>query len=135
MIMRELDRMVGMAQDLDFPLKIIVAPTVREPDGLAMSSRNVYLSPAERQAALCLSKGMAAAGRAWERGQRDAERLRQLVRAPIEAEPLARIEYVSVADAGTLAELAGAVRSPALVSLAVRIGKTRLIDNTTLGRS
>ncbi len=124
-----------MARDLDFPLKIIVAPTVREPDGLAMSSRNVYLSPAERQAALCLSKGIAAAGRAWERGQRDAERLRQLVRAPIEAEPLARIEYVSVADAGTLAELAGAVRSPALVSLAVRIGKTRLIDNTTLGRS
>ena len=121
-----------MARDLDFPIEIVVAPTVREPDGLAMSSRNTYLSPDERATALCLSKGLLAAEAAWAAGERDADALRRIARAPIEAEPLAEPEYLSLAGVATLAEVEGEVRTTAMLSTAVRVGTTRLIDNVLL---
>lgn len=120
-----------MARDLDFDLEIVVCPTVREPDGLAMSSRNVYLSPEERRAATVLFRALSAAQAAWQAGERDGERLRQQMRAVLAAEPLARPDYVSVADPDTLVEL-DQVGERALASLAVRIGATRLIDNLIL---
>ena len=122
-----------MAQDLDFPTEIVVGPTVREPDGLAMSSRNTYLSHVERRAALCLSRGLFDAEERWIGGERDPIALGQAAAARIEGEPLAAIDYVSVADARTLEELSGLVSGPAMISVAVRIGKTRLIDNVVLG--
>ena len=121
-----------MVADLSFALEVRVMPTVRESDGLALSSRNVYLGPQERAAALSLSCGLFAARDAWAAGERDAERLREIVRATIAAEPLVGLEYVSVADAITLDEAATVDRS-ALISLAARVGRTRLIDNVVLG--
>lgn len=121
-----------LVADLGFPVDVRVLPTVREVDGLALSSRNVYLAPDERQAALVLSRSLAAARAAFDAGERDAERLRAAMRAVLAAEPLARPDYVSVADATTLAEMDGVVDRTALVSLAVRIGRTRLIDNLLL---
>jgi pantoate--beta-alanine ligase len=101
-----------------------------------MSSRNVYLSPAERKAAVCLSRGLARARELWEGGERDAQKLRQGIAGIIEAEPLARIEYVALADAESMAEVpAGRAVGPVMAALAVRIGKTRLIDNAILGQS
>jgi pantoate--beta-alanine ligase len=120
-----------MVADLNMNLDIVTVPTVREPDGLAMSSRNVYLSLPERQAATVLHKALRLAEVAWQRGEQDVENIRVAMTRLIQNEPLAGIDYVSVADAETLAELQK-VRPPALVSLAVRIGKTRLIDNLTL---
>ncbi len=121
-----------MASDLDMGIEIVPVPTVREPDGLAMSSRNVYLSPQERKAALCLSRSLQLAQRLYREGERDAEAIRSRVRELIQAEPLAHVEYASVADDETLEELT-AIAGPALVSLAVRFGRTRLIDNVVLG--
>jgi pantoate--beta-alanine ligase len=123
-----------MVADLAFPLQVVVAPTLRESDGLAMSSRNIYLAPDERQAALCLSRALHAASALWEKGERRGSALREAMQAVISAEPLARPDYVSVADPLTLEELddTGAATA-ALASLAVRIGKTRLIDNLVLG--
>ncbi|HEX8958717.1 MAG TPA: pantoate--beta-alanine ligase [Solirubrobacterales bacterium] len=121
-----------MVADLSFALEVRVMPTVREADGLALSSRNVYLRPDERVAALSLSRGLFAARDAWASGERDAEKLRGTVRAAIAAEPLVRLEYASVADAATLEE-AATVDRPALISLAARVGRTRLIDNVVLG--
>ena len=120
-----------MAADLNMNLKIVILPTVRQPDGLALSSRNSYLGPGERRAATVLYEALTKAEDLWSRGERDAERLRQEMTALIQKEPLAEIDYVSVADAGTLDELA-TIKSPALVSLAVKIGSTRLIDNVVL---
>jgi pantoate--beta-alanine ligase len=120
-----------MVADLNMNLEVIVAPTVRESDGLAMSSRNVYLNPQERQAAAVLCKALTLAQNLWEKGDRNAERIRQEMTSLISKEPLAKIEYVSIADAQTLEELSEIDR-PALASLAVRIGKTRLIDNMVL---
>ncbi|MBI2955592.1 MAG: pantoate--beta-alanine ligase [Chloroflexi bacterium] len=120
-----------LVSDLNGNLDVVVMPTVREPDGLAMSSRNVYLSPQQREAALVLSKALRLAERLYGEGERDAECIRAAMRRLIEAELLARIDYVSVADCSDLAEL-DVVDRPALVSLAVRIGATRLIDNTPL---
>ncbi|MFN2298725.1 MAG: pantoate--beta-alanine ligase [Anaerolineales bacterium] len=120
-----------MAIDLNFPLEIIVCPTVREADGLAMSSRNTYLSAEERRAATVLHRALSAARSACDGGERGAEALRKAMRACLEAEPLARTEYVSAADPDTLAEL-DRVERDALLSMAVRIGKTRLIDNFLL---
>jgi len=120
-----------MVADLNMNLEVIVAPTVRESDGLAMSSRNVYLNPQERQAATVLLKALTLAQNLWEKGDRNAERIRQEMISLISSEPLAKIEYVSIADAQTLEELSKIDR-PALASLAVRIGKTRLIDNIVL---
>jgi pantoate--beta-alanine ligase len=121
-----------MVRDLNLDVEIVPMPTVREADGLAMSSRNVYLSPAERAQALCLHRSLTLAQEMWTRGVRDADAYRSRMREVIEAEPSALIDYVSVADPETLAELER-IQGPALVSLAVRIGKTRLIDNATLG--
>lgn len=120
-----------MVADLNFPIEIVVCPTVREADGLAMSSRNVYLSPSERQAATVLYRALQAARAAFLDGERSAERLRQRMVDVIQSEPLARLQYVSCADPETLDELDGEVRH-ALLSLAVFIGKTRLIDNLRL---
>jgi pantoate--beta-alanine ligase len=121
-----------MARDLDFPLEIVVCPTVREPDGLAMSSRNVYLTREQRIAAPVLYRALSAAAGAWQAGEHDGERLRQIMTRVLDAEPLARTEYVSSADPLTLAELGDASRG-VLLSMAVRIGKARLIDNMLLG--
>jgi pantoate--beta-alanine ligase len=121
-----------MASDLNFLLDIVVCPTVREPDGLALSSRNVYLSPEHRQAAPVLFKALTAAQDVYSAGERDAERLRQIMLHTLRAEPLAEPEYVSVADAATLREFDGTIGQKALISMAVRIGETRLIDNLLL---
>jgi len=121
-----------MARDLDFPVKIVVCPTVREPDGLALSSRNAYLNAEQRAAAPVLFRALSAAATAFASGQQDAEGLRQLMAEIIDAEPLARRQYVSCADPATLQELNGPIQR-ALLSMAVYIGKTRLIDNLILG--
>ncbi len=121
-----------MVADLDMPVEVVICPTLREPDGLAMSSRNVYLSPDERQAALALSRGLRAAQQCYAAGERDAEALRDTIRAALAAELLARPEYVSIADMETLHEI-DRLEGRALASLAVRIGRTRLIDNVILG--
>jgi pantoate--beta-alanine ligase len=121
-----------MVQDLNFPLEVVILPIVRETDGLAMSSRNAYLNPAERQAALVLSRGLKAAQEAFDAGERDAEKLRFIVADIVNAEPLARLQYVSCADSQTLQEIEGSIPSRALLSMAVFVGKTRLIDNLIL---
>jgi pantoate--beta-alanine ligase len=120
-----------MASDLNMNLEVIVAPTVRESDGLAMSSRNVYLNPQERQAATVLFKALTLAQNMRGKGERNADTIRQKMTALINKEPLAKIEYVSIADTKTLEELSE-INKQALASLAVRIGKTRLIDNILL---
>ena len=117
-----------MVRDLNFSLELIVCPIVRESDGLAMSSRNKYLSPDERKAALVLSQSLQQARSAFAHGERDANVLRQIMTDLIYAEPLARLDYVSAAHPDTLAELAQ-IEDKALLSMAVFIGKTRLIDN------
>jgi pantoate--beta-alanine ligase len=121
-----------MVSDLNMNLEIVAVPTVREPDGLALSSRNTYLSAKERKAALVLWKALSLAQELWDKGERSAERLRQEMTSLIQSEPLAKIDYVSIADPDSLEELEEVDRT-ALVSLAVRIGGTRLIDNITLG--
>ncbi len=121
-----------IATDLNMNLEVVVSPTVREPDGLAMSSRNIYLNPEERKAALILWKSLNLAQQLRSQGERNAERVRQQMIAFIQKEPLAQIDYASIANPETLEELIEIDR-PALVSLAVRIGKTRLIDNIILG--
>jgi pantoate--beta-alanine ligase len=120
-----------MVADLDMALEIVVVPTVRESDGLAMSSRNVYLGPEERRAATILFKALTLARQLWQGGEKDAEEIRRQMASLIQKEPLAQIDYVSIADADTLEE-SGVIDRPALASLAVRIGKTRLIDNILL---
>lgn len=121
-----------MARDLNFPLEVVVCPTVREPDGLALSSRNAYLNPEQRQAATVLYRALSTAKQAFEAGEHNAEKLRALMRETIAAEPLAQMQYVSCADYDTLQELE-TVSGKALLSMAVFVGKTRLIDNFVLG--
>ena len=121
-----------MASDLNMGVQVVVLPTVREPDGLAMSSRNIYLTPEQRKAAPSLYRALSRVRELWQGGERDAERLRREARAMLEAEPLVEaIDYVSVADAETLEEL-DTVDRPAMVSLAARMGRARLIDNVVL---
>ena len=122
-----------MVQDLNLPVEMVIGPIQREADGLAMSSRNTYLDPAERQAATVLSRALANAAKAYADGERQADRLRQVMRETIQAEPLARLQYVSCADPNTLQELEGPLTGPALLSMAVYVGKTRLIDNRVIG--
>ncbi len=121
-----------MTQDLDFPIEIVVCPIVREPDGLAMSSRNVYLNPEERKAALALSRGLFKARTAYELGEHEADALRKLVLETMAAEPLVKPQYVSCADPDSLLELDGNIER-GLISLAATVGKTRLIDNVVVG--
>ena len=121
-----------MALDLAISTEVIACPTVREPDGLAMSSRNVHLSPGERASAAVLHRALLAGREAWESGERSGSTLRTRMLKVLAAEPLADVDYVSCADAATLAELDRA-DGRALLSLAVRFGSTRLIDNEPLG--
>ena len=121
-----------MALDLAMGTEVVACPTVREPDGLALSSRNVHLKPDERTAAAVLRRALLAARDRWLAGERSGDSLRAAMRATLDAEPLARTDYVSVADAEALTEL-DRVDGPALLSLAVRFGTTRLIDNEPLG--
>ncbi|MFQ3632928.1 pantoate--beta-alanine ligase [Roseiflexus sp.] len=120
-----------MTRDLNLPVEIVVCPIVREPDGLAMSSRNVYLNPEERRAATVLFRALQAVQERFRAGERNGDELRAAMRAVIDAEPLARADYVSIADLEDLHEL-DEVTDSALASLAVRIGTTRLIDNCLL---
>jgi pantoate--beta-alanine ligase len=117
-----------MVRDLNFPVDVIVCPTVREPDGLALSSRNVYLNAEERQAAIVLYRALSAAKNEYDRGERNADVLRAIMRSVLGSEPLASEQYVSAADPETLCELQE-IDKGVLFSLAIRIGKTRLIDN------
>jgi len=120
-----------MTRDLDFPVEIIICPTVREGDGLAMSSRNAYLSAEQRKAATVLYRALSAAEQAYRTGERGAQILREIVAQVVASEPLARLQYVSCADFDTLEEL-DAVSAKVLLSMAVYMGKTRLIDNFVL---
>jgi len=122
-----------MTRDLDFPIDIVVCPTVREPDGLAMSSRNAYLEPQERQAANVIYHALSKAQDFFHAGKLDAGRLRVIVADTISTEPLAHLQYVSCADPHTLQEQQGSIHDVALLSAAVLFGKTRLIDNIIIG--
>lgn len=121
-----------MARDLNFPIEIVVCPTVREADGLAMSSRNSYLSAEERQAATILFRALTAAKDAFERGERRGDELRKTMSDMLATEPRAQMQYVSCADYDTLEELQ-TVTGKSLLSMAVFMGKTRLIDNFVIG--
>ncbi len=123
-----------MARDLNYPIEIVVCPTKREADGLATSSRNVYLNPEERKTAVVLSRGLFKAKAAYESGERDAAALRKLVQDTLADEPMVNVQYVSCADPDSLKELNGQIEQ-GLISLAVTIGKTRLIDNVVLGKA
>ncbi len=127
-----------MTRDLNWPIEVVVCPIVREPDGLAMSSRNVYLDPDERRAATVLHRALTEAQAAFDAGERDASVLREMVRRIVGEEPLADLQYVSCAYPETLEELETIAGGRALLSLAVYVGqttKTRLIDNVVLGSS
>lgn len=121
-----------MVRDLNFPLEIIVCPTVREPDGLALSSRNVYLDPEQRKAATVLFRSLSAAKELYEAGERNTEKIRGKMKEVLAGEPLAEPQYISCADYDTLEEL-DLIEGKALLSMAVFLGKTRLIDNFVLG--
>ncbi len=121
-----------LVRDLDFPIEIVAGPTVREPDGLAMSSRNAYLSAAERSQATCLVRGLREAWRLFDEGQREAAPLLETVRRTVASAPLGREDYIELRDAETL-EAVERVEARAVLALAVFFGKARLIDNTVLG--
>jgi pantoate--beta-alanine ligase len=122
-----------MVADLDMGIDIVVVPTVRDTDGLALSSRNVYLTTEQRRVAPVIYKALCQARKLWEEGERSGESLRSRVRRTLEQEPLIeKIDYVSVADASSLEEM-DSIRQPVMVSVAVHVGRTRLIDNVLLG--
>lgn len=118
--------------DLNLPVEVVICPIIREDDGLAMSSRNVYLNPDERQAAAVLFKALKAAESAYMGGEKEADRLREVMMETIQNEPLASIQYVSCSHPDTLEEQVGLVQH-ALLSMAVNFGETRLIDNLMIG--
>lgn len=121
-----------MVMDLNMNVEIVSVPTVREADGLAMSSRNTYLNDAERKAALIVSKSLQMARWLWSQGERSADKIKQQLVQMVQNEPLAKIDYISIADDDSLDEL-DRITGRALVSMAVWVGKTRLIDNTVIG--
>jgi pantoate--beta-alanine ligase len=121
-----------MTRDLSYPIEIVICPIVREPDGLAMSSRNVYLDHEQRKAATVLSRALRAAKDVYEGGERNAEKIRGKMKEVLAGEPLAEVQYVSCADYDTLEELL-TINGKTLLSMAVFLGKTRLIDNLVLG--
>lgn len=123
-----------MVRDLNFRVQIVAVSTVREPDGLALSSRNVYLNPEERQSALVLSRSLFTARDLYEKGERNAREIRSAIRGMLEAEPGVKPDYVTVSDPDSLDEL-DQIEGRALVALAARVGKTRLIDNIVLGEA
>jgi len=120
-----------MVRDLNFALEIVVCPIVREPDGLALSSRNIYLNPTERQQALILSRTIAHVREAFEQGERNVARMIAAGQGTFATEPAARLDYLSIVDPDSLAPVE-AVNRPALLAIAAWIGTTRLIDNTIL---
>ena len=120
-----------MVKDLDFPVEMVICPTIRDSDGLALSSRNAYLNPEERKAATVLYRALNAAKELFGNGEKNAEMLRSTMRSIVQSEPLAGEQYVSVADPETLGELQ-TINDHVLLSLAVRFGKARLIDNFLL---
>jgi pantoate--beta-alanine ligase len=122
-----------MIKDLNYNLEIKICPIIREPDGLALSSRNVYLNPAERQAATILNKSLNIAKQAYKNGERSSQKIIGLIENIINKEPLAKIQYVSCANLQTLEEVEGDITKPVLISMAVFFQKTRLIDNIVLG--
>ena len=124
-----------LVKDLAFDTEIVVLPTVREDSGLAISSRNLYLTSEEQQAATVIHRALKTVKNAYKDGERSAGRLADLVRSTIEHEPRARLDYVSISDAETLDRLDRLDERPVLVALAVYIGKTRLIDNTILNKT
>lgn len=119
-----------MVKDLNFGTMIVSCPIVREPDGLAMSSRNLYLSPEERKAALSISRSLSAAKELMRKGEKDAVKIRETIVAGISAEPLARIDYAEIVDSADLSPVQR-IEKPVLAAVAVYFGKTRLIDNFT----
>lgn len=121
-----------MVRDLNFPLEIVVCPIVREADGLAMSSRNVYLTPEERAAAPVIYRSLCAAADAYDAGEHRPERLRSIALDVLGTQPLARVEYVALNDPHTLVSVHQPTDEPVLLSMAVRIGKPRLLDNCLL---
>jgi pantoate--beta-alanine ligase len=121
-----------MVRDLDFPLSIKVHPIIREADGLAMSSRNVYLNPTERHAASVLYRALSAATQCYEQGERQPDALRAEAHAILAAEPLAKPAYVSLALASNLEEVSAPSSAPLLLSIAAQVGKPRLLDNCLL---
>ena len=127
--LRLIERMV---RDLNFPVAIVRGPTLREPDGLAMSSRNSYLSPEERKQALCLKQALDRAEALYRKGERDADVIKAAMKEQIGQAPLARIDYIEIVDDASL-EPVSRIAGKTLVALAVFLGKTRLIDNLTLG--
>ena len=120
-----------MAEDLNFDIEIVILPTVRENDGLAMSSRNKYLNEKERKSALILSKSLSIASKLIKSGEFNPEKIRQKMLDVINAEPLARLDYIAIADADTLDDI-DTIKENTLIALAVFIGKTRLIDNAVM---
>jgi pantoate--beta-alanine ligase len=121
-----------MVRDLDWPIEIVSVPTVREADGLAMSSRNAYLGPEDRRRALALSRALRAAHAAWAAGETRAVAIEERVRAETRAEPHVAVEYIAVAEPEALAPVE-TVNADTVVAIAARVGGTRLIDNITLG--
>ena len=122
----------AMVRDLDFPVEIVVAPTVREQDGLALSSRNSYLSADDRRRALVLSRALRAVERSFADGERDAASLDWLARGVLSEESAVRLDYLAIVDPETL-EPAARARDGTVVAIAARVGATRLIDNVILG--
>jgi pantoate--beta-alanine ligase len=124
-----------LVRDLAFDTEVIVLPTVREDSGLAMSSRNLYLTPEDQQAATIIHRALTKAKEAFKEGEKSASRLVELVKSTIETEPRARIDYVNLSDAETLEKVERVEDQPVLIAVAVYFGKTRLIDNTILNSS
>jgi pantoate--beta-alanine ligase len=123
-----------LVKDLAFDTEIVVLPIVREDTGLAISSRNLYLTPEEQNSASVIHKALVQAKAAFKGGERNANRLMEIVRSTVESEPRARLDYVSVTDAETLEKLDRLDDRPTLLAVAAYVGKTRLIDNTILNK-
>jgi pantoate--beta-alanine ligase len=124
-----------MVKDLAFDTEIVVLPTVREDSGLAISSRNLYLSTEEQQSASVIHRGLTKAKEVFKKGERHAAKLEEIVRTTIESEPRVRVDYVSVVDAETLEKLDKLDERPFMIAVAAYVGKTRLIDNTMLNKA
>jgi pantoate--beta-alanine ligase len=122
----------AMVRDLDWPLELVIAPTVREADGLALSSRNAYLTPDQRREAVVLSVALRAAERAWEAGEQSPARLEAVMRAELSMHPLASVDYIAIVDGVRLASVER-VTEGTIVAIAARFGGTRLLDNIILG--
>jgi pantoate--beta-alanine ligase len=123
-----------LVKDLAFDAEIVILPIVREDSGLAISSRNLYLTPDEQNSATVIHKALVQAKTTFKEGERNAHRIMDVVRNTIEAEPRARLDYVTIADAETLEKVDRIDERPTLIAVAAYVGKTRLIDNTILNK-